>query len=336
MPRREWLSATSECGLDRHPKQGWESPNPLMLPDRFTTEDGDVVLRVGPDDTFRVHKLVLSLVSPVFKDLFQSARPDQPDGGQEGFIPVIPIADSPETVDLLLRFIYPGVVPPTITDPTVLSALLAVADKYGVQTMSPIVKERLADEEVLEEDPFGVYIAARRWGFANEAKGAAQRLTLAEIMESPSSKDPQNLAGEDFFRLLWFMQKRGDKAKSTIRTSLIKWNHDMDSGSITCDKHSGSEARRFYNALAEVIVKEFDVHPCLDGWKLVQALQSAPDPPDIGFCWDIDSWPGQEYCHTYCPLRLSHMISSLSILASELESISEKYLSEALDGNFPD
>ena len=43
----------------------------LMLPDPFATEDGDVILRVGPDETFRVHKLVynykrwsLPMISP--------------------------------------------------------------------------------------------------------------------------------------------------------------------------------------------------------------------------------------------------------------------------------
>ena len=308
----------------------------LMLPDPFTTEDGDVVLRVGPDHTFRVHKLVLSLVSPVFKDLFWNARPDQPDDVQEGSIPVVPIADPPESVDLLLRFIYPGAVPPTVTDPAVLSALLTIADKYGVQTISSIVKERLADEGVLEKDPFGVYIVARRWGFADEAKGAARRLTLTEIMKSPSSKDPMNLAGEDFFRLLWFMQKRGDEAKRVIRTDLVTWNDDVESETIACSKHSGTQAREFFDALAEVIVTRFDIDPRLDALKLVMALRSAPDPPDIGPCRDIDSSPEQEYFYVYCPLKLSSIVGSLSGLASQLETICEKYLSEALDGSFPD
>lgn len=309
-----------------------------MLPDPFATEDGDVDLRVGPDDTFRVHKLVLSLVSPVFKDLFRSAIPDQPGGGQEGFIPVVPIADSPESVDLLLRFIYPGVVPPIITDPTVLSALLTIADKYGVQVVSPIVKGRLADENVLEKDLFGVYIVARRWGFANEAKGAARRLTLAKIMGSPSSKDLQNLAGEDFFRLLWFIERRGAEAKREIRTSLEEWSYSHDpefETTMTCGNHSNDQVRGFYDSLAEEIVEEFDIDPCLDAEKLVMAMQRAPDPPDIGFCKDIYSCSGQEFTSIRCPLRPSGIVDRLSCLASQLESICQVYLRKALDGKFP-
>jgi hypothetical protein len=306
-----------------------------MLPDPFTTEDGDVVLRVGQDDNFRVHKLVLSLASPVFKDLFRNAQPGQPGGGQEGSIPVIPITDPPESVDLLLRFIYPGVVPPTTTNPTVLSALLTVADKYGVQTISPIAKGELAGDGVLKEDPFGVYIVARRWGFADEAKKAARRLTLTKIMESPSSKNPQNLAGDDFFRLLWFMQKRGDEAKKVIRKHLVTWNGDVDFGPITCGKHSGHQAREFYEALAEVIVESFDIDPCLDAWGLVGTLSRAPDPPDIGFCRDCQPQEDFEDFYITCPLKPSAIVDGLGVLALQLELICKKYLSKALDGSFP-
>ena len=276
-----------------------------MLPDPFTTEDGDVILRAGSDDTFRVHKIVLSLASPVFKDLFQTAQPDQADAGQEGLLPTIPITDPPESVDLLLRFIYPGVVPPTITDLTVLLALLTIADKYAVQTIPPIVKERLADKEVLKKDPFGVYIIAHRWGFVDGAKKAAREVTLVGITESPSSKDPQNLTGEDFFRLLWFMQKRGDEAKKVIRSYLVSWRHDIDFeygyGEYTCGKHSGDRSREFFEALAERIVEEFDVNPCLDTRDVVMALTRAPDPP-LGFCENIGLDEAMEDFSIYCPL----------------------------------
>ena len=306
----------------------------LMLPDPFTTEDGDVILRAGPDDTFRVHKIVLSLASPVFKNLFQIAQPDQPDGGREG-LPTITITDPPESVDLLLRFIYPGVTPPIITDPTVLSTLLTIADKYNVQTISLVVKERLADEKVLKSDPFGVYITARRWGFGDEAKRAAREVTLTKIKGSPSSRDPQNLAGEDFFRLLWFMQNRGDEVKRVIRTDLVSWDHDLDHEMLCCVEHNGFLAREYYQRLAEIVVRKFDANPCLSREDVVMALVVLPDPPRTGSCEDIDSRPEEAHFCVNCPLALSSVVSNLGGLTSRLESICEKYLSMALDGEFP-
>ena len=305
-----------------------------MLPDPFTTEDGDVVLRVGSDDVFRVHRLVLSLASPVFRDLFQTAQPDQPDAGQENLPPTIPITDSPESVDLLLRFIYPGVIPPVLVDLTALSALLTIADKYGIQTVFPIAKERLGDENVLKKDPFGVYTIARRWGFADEAKRAAQKVTLAKIAESPSSKNPQNVVGGDFFRLLWFMEKRGDEAKKKIRTYMVKWE-DPDYGVLACNSHEEEEIRGYYEALAEKVVERFDVNPCLDTEEVVMALMDAPDPPHTGFCRDIDAHPAEADFIIRCPLRPSTIVVTLRGLAVALRSICEQYSNKAFDGGSP-
>ena len=305
-----------------------------MLTDPFTTEDGDVILRAGPDDTFRVHKLVLSLASTVFKDLFRTAQPDQPDRGQNG-LPTIPITDPPESVDLLLRFIYPGVVPPTITDPARLSTLLGIADKYGVPTVLPVAKERLADEKTLEGDPFGVYIVARRWGFSGVAKKAARGLTLPKVMASPSSKDPQNFAGDDFFRLVWFMQKRGEEGKRRIRNHFVWSATDPRLDDIPCgyETHSGVKAMDFFDQLAERIVDGFEVDPCLDTERMVKIFANGPDPPSDGFCRNTD--PDQEDLYPFCPTQPSGMMRSVCNLALLLDHSCRELLGRAMDGNFP-
>jgi len=310
----------------------------LMLPDPFTTDDGDVILRAGPDPglahDFRVHKLVLSLVSPVFKGLFQVA---QPDGGREDPLPVVPITDSPENVDLLLRFVYPGRVPPIITDLPVLSALITIADKYAVRTVVHIVKEKLVDEKVLEKDPFGAYMVARRWGFSDKAKEVARGMTLAKVAKSPSSGDPQNTAREDFLRLVWFMQERGDGAKTAIRTTLVAVELEDIVGDeiiISCDRHNNTKCREFYEELAEVIAQKFDVDPRLDVGEMVTALMTAPNRPH-GLCDEEESPEIAENFSVCCPLQPSVVFSRLADLASELETICEGCLSAALDGEFP-
>ena len=305
----------------------------LMLADPFTTQDGDVLLRAGSDTglkhDFRVHKVVLLLASRVFKDLFQTA---QPDGGQEDPLPVISVTDSPETIDLLLRFIYPGLVPPTTTDLVTLATLLTIADKYDIPTISPIVKGRLADEKVLKSDPFGVYIIARRWGFSDEAKRAAREITLAKINKSPFSGDPQNFVKEDFLRLLWFMQKRGDEAKKQIRTLSDEWVSDGDQEFYVCGDHCGYESREFFKALAERIIQGFDINPSLGRWEMAMALSTTRDPPHTGFCDDEEPQPPFTI---YCPLRPANIVRRLDILAHNLEDICVRYLNRAMDGSFP-
>src|ERR1700729_946263 len=103
-----------------------------MAPTFFTTLDGDVILRAGegsgPSYDFRVHRLVLSLSSSIFRDMFELASPT----GQT--IPVVEVADSPQAIDTILRFIYPGVERPefNLEEFEVLAAVLATAVKYDM------------------------------------------------------------------------------------------------------------------------------------------------------------------------------------------------------------
>jgi len=82
----------------------------------FTTHDGEVIVRAGqgsgPTRDFRVHKFMLSLVSPVFKDMFTLPQPPNQNRNGEPDIPIVDIPDSPQVFDIILRFIYPGVEPP--------------------------------------------------------------------------------------------------------------------------------------------------------------------------------------------------------------------------------
>ena len=307
-----------------------------MLSDPFTTEDGDVILHAGTDDTFRVHKVVLSLASPVFKDLFRTAQPDRPDGGQDGLPPTIPITDPPESVDLILRFIYPGVKPPTITNPITLSALLTIADKYGVQTVLPVVEGRLADEEVVGMDPFGVYTVARRWGLSETAKKAARWLTLPQVMASPYSANPQSFAGDDFFRLVWYMQKRGEEGKRVIREHFVWDTGPFDEHPCNPESHSGGETVDFFKQLAERIVDAFEFDPCLDVERIVGIFIHGPEPPSEGFCSEIDLEEFQNnYPPIFCPIRPSRMMQTLCDLVSRLDSTCLEYLGKAMDGEFP-
>jgi hypothetical protein len=83
---------------------------------------------------FRVHKFILSLASPVFKDMFALPQPlDQTLDEQHG-LPVVDVPEPPEALDIILRFIYPGVEPPKITKPSALTATLLSADKYDISS----------------------------------------------------------------------------------------------------------------------------------------------------------------------------------------------------------
>ena len=315
-----------------------------MLPDPFTTEDGDVILRADTGDSFRVHKVVLSLASPLFKQIFRAPPLHQPDHGQGG-LPIFRITHPPEIVDLLLRFIYPGVVPPTITDPATLRSLLAIAASYGVPTVLPVVKEWLADEETLEVDPFGVYIVAYRWGFTEIAMKAARGLTFPKLKDSPSSRNPQFVIEDDYHYLLQFLKDRGEKGKRTIR-EFFSWDTDPPTRVpprrlFPCghEMHSGLEVMAFYNDLAERIAVSFELDPRLDVERMVEIFVNGPKPPSNGFCVELEGAgqmsppPGGH--SVICPTHPFRMMVFLRDLALQLDKEFKLYFDRALEGAPP-
>ena len=107
----------------------------------FTTDDGDVILRAGLEPgsrlDFRVHRLILSLASPVFKDMFTFPQPPAQNQSEEHQLPIVDVPDPPPVLDTVLRFIYPGVAPPKIANLSALSAALSAADKYNITSIYP-------------------------------------------------------------------------------------------------------------------------------------------------------------------------------------------------------
>jgi len=145
------------------------SPAPTL----FTTVDGDVILRAGPEPDskhdFRVHKFILSLASSVFKDMFTLPQPPDQNQNEKPDIPTVNVSDPPEVLDTILRFVYPGVEPPKIADLPTLTALLSAADKYNITSIYPILRDAL--NTLLPGNPFRAYVELLLSGGASRQDG---------------------------------------------------------------------------------------------------------------------------------------------------------------------
>lgn len=64
----------------------------------------DIVLRSGGPDIveFRAHRTILSIASPVFETMFSLPQP-----GAEKSLPVCDLSEDPNTLQALLKFVYP-------------------------------------------------------------------------------------------------------------------------------------------------------------------------------------------------------------------------------------
>jgi len=85
--------------------------------EKFDALDADIILRAlgPPKRDFRVHKLILSLASPVFKGMFSLPQPAL-DGSRESTvagIEIVEVTDPAGALDIILRMIYPSFTPPS-------------------------------------------------------------------------------------------------------------------------------------------------------------------------------------------------------------------------------
>ena len=293
----------------------------------FTTNDGDIVLRTGtePDSKhdFRVHKFILSLASPVFKDMFTFPQPSDQTLHEQHQLPVIDIPDPPKVLDAMLRFIYPGVEPPNITERQTLSALLMTADKYNITSIYPALRENLKAFSPLHS--LWVYIIACRFGFSEEMRQAAKLTTPNGFLCLRDRGDIQLISSADLFRLVQFVQERQQGGQHIIESHL----GSLYLGRTTGCEHYEKDAQDYYLYLEKEVERAFAVNPCVESRDLFVILDSIPDPPP-----GCDPLPksadwyygGGDEDAFQCPLQPMTIRRRLADIADELERRSDELL----------
>jgi len=187
----------------------------------FTTDDGDVILRAGQGSgsthDFRVHKYILSLASPIFRNKFALQSPNHT--GQS-VIPVVEVPGSPKALDVLLRFIYPVVECPEADLPT-LADLFSIADQYNFASIWPFLMKSL--KGFLPGDPFAVYTIACRHLLFEEAVEAARVSTPLSYLNRDYKEESQDISETDISRFIHFVHSREDAGRAIIQ-DVDRWS----------------------------------------------------------------------------------------------------------------
>lgn len=121
----------------------------------FYADDADVIIRAAGQLDFRVHKCILSVISPVFKTMFAAPEPLI----KSSFLPHVDVQGSPKTWENILRTVYP-MPNPTIDKLEDLELLFLVARKYQMRSVVDLHKSCFANQEFLREDPLHLYTVA--------------------------------------------------------------------------------------------------------------------------------------------------------------------------------
>jgi hypothetical protein len=185
------------------------TPSP-MAPYDFDAPDADAVFRSSDGKELRVHRLILGLSSPVFQSMFGLPQPTESPSE-------LPIIDVPESSDILqpfLQYLYPRS-PPSISDISIWAALYAVADKYGAEVVTDLLRDMLIPR-FLETSPLRVYALASRWGFEEEAKIASRRTLTMDMLNDFPQEDAELMGGAACHRLYLLHFNRREAARALI------------------------------------------------------------------------------------------------------------------------
>jgi len=183
-----------------------------MSGEHFCATDGDVILRSADGQEFRVHKTILSIASPVFRDMFTIPQPPSP---EPSLAPVIDMCEAGNVLDVFLRCIYP-VPKPVVEDFELLEALATPAEKYETEVVLDMLKLWLVTPENLRKDPLRIYaIACTSTAFDEQAKVAAKWMT-PDTVYSARLDTIARLATMDHHRLVTYLVKREKEASLVI------------------------------------------------------------------------------------------------------------------------
>lgn len=135
----------------------------------FDDAKADIVLQSNDGVHFRVFKIILSLASPIFADMFSIPSPSSQKSSNE--IQVVLLSEHSTALDVALRHLYPVRTPDAVTlhDTSVLAEF---AHKYQVDALEKFITHYLI--EYVKQDPVGVYAIAARYGYKDAGAKAAQ------------------------------------------------------------------------------------------------------------------------------------------------------------------
>lgn len=237
--------------------------------EKFDAIDADVILRVlgPPKRDFRVHKLILSLASPVFKDMFSLPQPTTPisdNSTQSETVQtdIVEVTDPPRALDAILRMIYPFTPPSFNGNLDMIVECLTIADKYEIKGAMPQLRSALSG--VNASQVLQVYAIASRFGFTGLVKSTSQHiLSSVNLMGIPQlPNDFEFIAATTYHKLVRQHANRLEVMVEVVNRTPLK------SSCYSCPGGKSFAVEVFRARLAQILMKGTPVmaSACLEAW----------------------------------------------------------------------
>ena len=219
--------------------------------------DADVILRTSGGKEFHSHKLVLSLASSVFRDMFSVPQPSS----ESSQTPIIDVSDPPEVLEMFLQIIYPFR-NPSIDGVETLTSLLRLADKYDAKVALDAYKNYLPSMWI-SPLPIHMYAVLCACGREEEAHAAARRVPFASLEHLNSSPLLSLMTVEHYQRLIKFMIARDRRIRGIVSRHQ---KHIAMDYTARCDPNAHA---LYASNIVAPIQAAFEADPCV---RAVEAL----------------------------------------------------------------
>jgi len=190
-----------------------------LLPQGLDTHNADLIMQSSDHVPFYVHKSILSMSSPIFRDMFSLPQPA--DGEFVDGLPVVRLAEEAQVLHNLLTMIYPipSVIPGEYDKAL---DLLAVSQKYDMVAIQSSIRAEMKNNlrPLTAAATFRAYGIASAKGLSPETEAAA-RLTLDFPMTFESMGDALSTIGGWALRdLIRFRRHCRDNLASCLESLL--------------------------------------------------------------------------------------------------------------------
>ncbi|EED83651.1 predicted protein [Postia placenta Mad-698-R] len=176
-------------------------PKAAPLPMLFNRSDADVILRAVDQVDFRTHRIILSMASPFFADMF--ALPQTKECASD-VIDVIDLAEGSEIVQILLEICYPTQ-DPELSSMDIARAVLEAALKYDMYKVISFMS--MALYTFIPTEPLRVYSIACRIDAERLARWAANSVTAQDITSQKYVDEFKDIPAGCYYRLVQYRMK---------------------------------------------------------------------------------------------------------------------------------
>lgn len=253
------------------------------LAEPFQFVDSDIILRTRGAD-FRVHKLILSHASTVFRDMFSLPRVSST--SQEGSH-VVEVTEDPQTIHDILSLIYRNAHELDLDDFPTLQRVLLAARKYEMDNLQLILAKTL--ESKVPVNPVRIFAIACLAKAPHVARIAAKetlKWSYNEVVDCDGPEINRMRAGT-LRKLFRYHNTCADLASQTIRQRIGRCpteyhlsNHakTISGGYVDCRES-------WWNTYIDRVEQQSKTRPLQPDYKTVEFMRGLSDGRPCGTCF---------------------------------------------------